>query len=221
MDDQKTHVMKSQDILLLLKLIALSKQEPHSLEPSALSPCEDWTDWDVAEDVEDEISLPPNKSKVEQGDLYSVRSLSLLTGISKSEIANALARCYQCGLAKQSRNTAKPSVNTRGLGEFLVYGIRYVFPVKMQSFARGIATGMTAPVFGGVLKSLGDQTPVWPDPKGNTSGLAVEPLFKSVPMAVRKDPQLYILLALVDSIRLGLPRERTLAIEMLEKILKD
>lgn len=215
--------MKSQDILLLLKIVSISKQETNASAPLPPPAGNSWTDWVASEDElsEDELLSPPDERGALPGDIHSVRSLSLLTGISKSEVANALARCYYSGLAKPSRATSKPTVNTQALTEFLIYGIRYVFPVKPQNLVRGIATGMTAPVFSGTLKSLGEQTPVWPDPKGKTSGLSVEPLFKSVPKAVRSDPQLYILLALVDSIRLGLPRERSLAIDMLSQALKD
>ncbi|MCY1382295.1 hypothetical protein D9M69_703050 [compost metagenome] len=48
-------------------------------------------------------------------------------------------------------------------------------------------------------------------------GQAVEPLFKSCPRAVERDPVLYELLALVDAVRLGQPRERKLAIELLHE----
>lgn len=44
-----------------------------------------------------------------------------------------------------------------------------------------------------------------------------EPLFKSAPYAVRQDAELYALLALVDAIRIGQPRERNLAIKLLGK----
>jgi hypothetical protein len=106
------------------------------------------------------------------------------------------------------------------LEEFLIYGLRYVYPAAMQAFSRGIATGLTAPIFGGELRAAGEQTPVWADAKGNTSGPAVEPLYKTVPFAVRKDPNLYVLLALIDSIRLGLSRERNLAVSKLHEILR-
>jgi hypothetical protein len=66
-----------------------------------------------------------------------------------------------------------------------------------------------------------DRVPVWPDPRGNTSGFAIEPLFKTVPMAVRNDRLLYELLALVDSIRMGQPRERNLATSLLNARLKN
>lgn len=217
--------MKSQDIYLLLKLVSLSKQDqqkPDDPVGNSFVQLGAWRDWSDEDESYEQFDLGfPRPGKEPASDLYSVRSLSELTGISKSEISNALNRCYQSGLAKISRDDTVPTVNTRALREFIIYGIRYVFPAKMQEMTRGIATGLTAPVFGGELRSAGQQVPVWPDPRGNTSGLAVEPLFKTVTMAVRKDPELYVLLALVDSIRLGLPRERKLAIKKLEDVLQD
>ncbi len=217
--------MKSQDILLLLKLVSLTKQEHQRQDDQVLrdlgTSLKDWRDWsDGDDDLSQQLDLGFPRHKQETIDPYSVRSLSTLTGISKSEVSNALNRCYQCGLAKLSRDKATPSVNTKGLEELIIHGIRYVFPAKMRELTRGIATGLTAPIFGGELRAAGQQIPVWPDPKGNTSGLAVEPLFKTVPMAVRRDPTLYVLLALVDSIRLGLPRERSLAALKLEELLR-
>ncbi len=53
--------------------------------------------------------------------------------------------------------------------------------------------------------------PVWPDPQGTVQGAAVEPLYRSVPGAARRDPGLYDLLALVDALRIGRARERNLA----------
>jgi hypothetical protein len=60
---------------------------------------------------------------------------------------------------------------------------------------------------------------VWPDPHGDTLGLAVEPLYKTVTTAIRNDETLYKLLATVDSIRLGQSRERKLATEQLHELL--
>ena len=68
--------------------------------------------------------------------------------------------------------------------------------------------------------SAGELNPVWPDAEGNTKGKAVEPLYKSVTYAIRRDPQLYILLALVDAVRIGQPRERGLATKLLNQYLE-
>lgn len=51
-------------------------------------------------------------------------------------------------------------------------------------------------------------------------GIAVQPLYKSVPMAAKKDKRLYEYLALVDAIRGGRARERSKAIEILSQRLE-
>ena len=53
--------------------------------------------------------------------------------------------------------------------------------------------------------------PIWPDAEGAVRGESFSPLYKSVPLAARNDPELYELLALVDAIWGGSPRERELA----------
>lgn len=212
--------MKSQDIFLLLKLAALERQaEPATAAPSKPSN-------DFAADIapkhetaeEDAGSMLPFTSNLEL-DPYSVRGLSSATGISKSEISNALGRCYASGLAKPQRQGSGPVVNRRALEEFLSHGVRFVFPAQTLGLARGIPTGLTAPIFEGILRNAGEHSPVWPDPRGDTLGLAVEPLYKTVTTAIRDDETLYKLLAIVDSIRLGQPRERKLAIAQLHGLL--
>ncbi|WP_175958497.1 hypothetical protein [Burkholderia sp. BCC0405] len=211
--------MKSQDILLLLKLVSLERQA-HASSSSANAPPQDLED-EIASTGgldDDAGSTSPFKLNLEL-DPYSVRGLSSATGISKSEVSNALGRCYANSLAKPQRHGGGPTVNRRNLEEFLSYGIRFVFPAQMQSLTRGIPTGLTAPIFDGILRSAGEHGPVWPDPHGGTLGLAVEPLYKTVATATRDDETLYKLLAIVDSIRLGQPRERKLAITQLHGLL--
>lgn len=180
--------MKSQDIGLLLKLICMQGRE-----------------GDAGGQVQ------------HLGQRYSVRGLALETGISKSQIGLSLQRCIDVGLAKRDRVLGVPRTNTKGLFEFIAYGLRYVFPAKLGAVTRGVATSLGAPVLEGQLMSAGELLPVWSDAHGDTKGQAVEPLFKSVTYAIQKDPELYALLALVDAIRLGQPRERNLAIEMIQQ----
>lgn len=232
--------MKSQDIVLLLKLVSLSQREYEV--PSQVP--ENWKGWDEStsfceglhtygtdvfhEELGDHrdqlmissISLEPDSFDLGASDPYSVRALSFSTGISKSEVSMALKRCYANGLAKQERHSGIPRANTRSLYEFIAYGLRYVFPVKPGEVTRGIATGLAAPVLQGELMTSGDLVPVWPDARGNAKGFAVNPLFKTVPTAVRKDSTLYALLALIDAIRMGQPRERNLAVKKIEILLK-
>jgi hypothetical protein len=151
---------------------------------------------------------------------YTVRALAENTGISKSQISLALQRCYAVTLAKPDRHTGVPHTNVKALEEFIIYGIRYVFPAKPQAVGRGIATGLAAPVLKGELMTAGELLPVWADAQGKTMGQVVEPLFKTVPQAVRRDQRLYAFLALTDAIRLGQPRERAFAADKLSNMLR-
>lgn len=148
---------------------------------------------------------------------YTVRNLEAATGIGKSQISNSLRRCFDVGLAKKDRKSGVPRVNTRSLLEFIVHGVKYVFPAKPGQLVRGIGTAFAAPVLENHLFSAGELSPVWADPRGTRKGLEVTPLFKSVGQAVRDDPELYALLALVDAIRMGNPREANLAKDLLKK----
>lgn len=148
---------------------------------------------------------------------YSVRALAHTTGISKSQVSLALQRSLEVGLIIRDRKLGVPRANTKGLFEFIAYGLRYVFPAKLGAVTRGIPTSLGAPVLEGQLMSAGELVPVWSYAKGETKGQAVEPLFKSVTYAIKEDDGLYALLALVDAIRIGQPRERNLAIKMIQQ----
>lgn len=172
--------MKSQDIVLLLKLASMASQG----------------------------ELP--------AEAYSMRALEEATGISKSEVSSAMKRCTEVGLIRPDRHSGMPRLNGKALYEFIAYGLKYVFPAKPGAVVRGVATAHAAPVLAGKLLSAGEQVYVWPDAEGSLSGQGVEPLFRSVPKAIREDELLYAMLALVDSIRLGNEREASFAKKQLQ-----
>jgi len=202
--------MKSQDIGLLLKLECLYKQEKGACTVMDRR----WIEWN--EEISSEENECSQAIKVEDIiNQYSTRSLALSTGISKSQVNLALKRCFDVGLAKRDRHSTLPRVHSKALLEFIVYGLKYVFPAKLGAVTRGITTSLAAPILEGKLISTGDLLPVWSDAQGRTKGQTVEPLFKSVTYAVRRDAELYALLALVDAIRIGQPRERNLATDLL------
>ncbi|MDN3519006.1 hypothetical protein QWY84_15415 [Aquisalimonas lutea] len=215
--------MKSQDVGLMLKLVALKNRESEDLEgrvgKAEMSLPDDWRDWQVEEEdplAEDEASLLDSDLLSAR---YSIRALADETGISKSQVSLALQRCLEVGLARKDRKTGVPRANTKALFEFIVHGLRYVFPARPGEITRGIATSFAAPVLEGRLFSSGDLPMVWPDARGNTKGQAVAPLFRSAPYAVRRDRDLYAMLALVDAIRLGQPRESQMAATLLAEFL--
>lgn len=132
--------------------------------------------------------------------------------ISQSEISQALYRNWHAGLLDDS----KKSVYGRSLLEFLVHGIKYVYPVKPGPLVRGTPTAHSAPPLSEKIDSGGDIY-VWPDAEGTTRGETIQPLFPSIPRGARIDPLFYELLALVDAIRVGRSREHKIAVEELSK----
>lgn len=208
--------MKSQDIVVLLKLVSLHQRlrgigQLHAEAFSAQDPT--WQGWEPSDSEEVPVELPGNILAEE----FSVRGLEASLGISKSEVNASIKRSYQTGLAIQDRKSGYPKANVRGLLEFIVHGLKYVFPAKPGAMVRGIPTAAAAPVLQGELVSASEYICVWPDAQGRVMGQALEPLFRSVPHAVRRDPELYATLALVDAIRLGNPRESKLAQQLLQQ----
>lgn len=187
--------MKSQDIVILLKLVSLQEQENSSF-------------------VDSSGGLEGREEP------YSVRGLGASLGISKTEVSASLKRSIESGLAVKDWKHGRAKPNRRNLYDFISYGLKFVFPAKPGAPERGIPTAFSAPMLKGQLMSGGDDIYVWPYAEGKIRGLSVEPLFKSVPEAARNDKRLYEYLALIDAIRLGRQREINLAAERLKGILK-
>lgn len=184
--------MKSQDIIILLKLVSLQEQEEF-----CLSQCSGWSSG--------------------HEDPYSVRSLGASLGISKTEVSASINRSLEVGLATKDRKLGRVKPNRRNLYDFISHGLKFVFPAKPGAPERGIPTAFSAPMLQDQLMSAGADIYVWPYAQGKERGLSVNPLFKSVPEAVRNDERLYEYLALIDAVRLGKPRESNLAAERLKE----
>jgi predicted transcriptional regulator len=132
--------------------------------------------------------------------------------ISQSEISQALHRNWSAGLLDDSKKT----VHKRSLVEFLIHGVKYVYPQKPGAIVRGIPTAHSAPPLSKMIQSSGDIY-VWPDEEGTARGEMIQPLYPNVPKAAKADPMFYELLALVDAIRVGKSRESQIAADELHK----
>lgn len=142
---------------------------------------------------------------------WMMKDLAQETNISPSEVSESLNRSYLAGLIDKS----KKKIMRHALLEFLIHGLRYVFPQKPGATVRGIPTAFSAPPLDDLIRS--DEKLVWPYAQGNVRGQAIEPLYPSVIEAALKNSQLHELLALVDALRVGRVRERELAKVELEK----
>ena len=136
--------------------------------------------------------------------------------ISQSEVSEALNRCKIARLI----NGVKKKVYVNSFIEFLIYGLKYVFPAEPGPIVRGIPTAHSASPIKEHI-SLGSENFVWPYSKGILRGQAIEPLYSTLPMVVQNDQLFYELLVIIDTIRVGRVREIKIAIEELEKRLKN
>jgi len=93
----------------------------------------------------------------------SARGLAALTGVGKTEVNAMINRSVSVDLAKVSQTDKSMSVNRKSLFEFIVYVLKFVFPVKPAELTRGIPTAFAAPVLNKKLFSAGENIPVWPD----------------------------------------------------------
>lgn len=103
--------------------------------------------------------------------------------------------------------------------EFLVHGLRYVFPPEYAGESRGVPTAWSVSPLRERFASEGSSPLVWPHPQGGVRGIAVEPLHKAVPAAALADPDLHGRLAVVDALRIGDERQRREACEVLLSML--
>lgn len=170
---KKHNGMRPQDIVVLLKIIAVKHDE--------------WYNSDLAKALK----------------------------ISPSEISEVLNRCKIAGLI----DSKKRKVHMNSFMEFLVYGLKYVFPSQPGTMVRGIPTAHSAYPMNEHISS-GADVYVWASAKGTHRGQAIEPLFKSIPQIVHEDQLFYELLSISDTFRVGRAREIKIAKSELEKRLK-
>ncbi|MEX2496426.1 MAG: hypothetical protein WD448_10075 [Woeseia sp.] len=170
-------LLKPQDVLVILKLVALGAQP------------------------------------------WSYGWLAVQLGMSPSQLHSAVKRALAAQLAIRREDAVVPHI--RNLEELLIHGVRYVFVPERGELTRGMPTLHAAPPLLSHLHSSGEPSPVWPDPEGDTRGVAFTPLYKLAPRAAKADSRLYELLVIVDALRGGRARERDLAIKELRQRLVD
>jgi len=138
--------------------------------------------------------------------------LAKALGLSQTEISFALDRCRTAGLMDSDKKT----VIRPALTEFLLHGLKYVFPAKPGPICRGIPTAHSAPPLSRVIVASNEDHYVWACAGGKVRGQAIEPLYPNAPAAAKTDGKLHELLALTDALRSGRAREHGLAVRELE-----
>lgn len=145
---------------------------------------------------------------------WQLKDLSNSLYISISEVSESLERSQFANLLDYQ----KKKVNRQNLIDFLLFGVKYVFPLQPGILTRGIPTAHSHPF---MQQSISSESPfVWPYADGEVIGQAIEPFYPKQSQAVLSDEVLYKLLALTDVIRVGKQREIKIAEHELKEMVQ-
>ena len=143
------------------------------------------------------------------------RELGESLHISIGEISEAIKRLEYSKLIHRNESVV---INRRALLDFVICGVPYVFPTIKGLKKRGVPTAYNAHPLNKAI-SQNSELVVWEAKDGNSIGYSIDPLYANAPLAALKDERLYVLLSLIDAIRLGEARSYKLAKKYLEEII--
>lgn len=154
---------------------------------------------------------------------WSQNSIALELCLSPSQVNTALKRLVTAGLLTSYKPPNKPDPIIQACEEFFTHALKYIFPAKLGEIARGIPTSYCGPSLKKIIVPGSDAIPVWPYGEGDKRGVALKPLYSSVPRSVLEypDPLFYDLLTLIDAIRSGRAREKHVATQIISEILQS
>jgi hypothetical protein len=147
------------------------------------------------------------------GNNWQGKDLASSLFLSGSEISESLHRSHLAGLI----DFHKQRVARQKLFDFLRFGLAVVFPQQPGRIVNGIATAHSHPF----MKSyfISEVAYVWPDLRGKDRGQEIEPLYPKQVEAAKLDDNLYLMLSLLDVLRVGRVREINIAVEKLSEII--
>ncbi|MET4105969.1 hypothetical protein [Hymenobacter sp. UYP22] len=143
------------------------------------------------------------------------KDLATALFISPAEISDALRRCQYARLLLADGRTVQRQAFLR----FLRHGLPYVFPAHPGGPAQGIVTAWSAWPGLEPAPARGELGHVWADPAGSAWGLAVPPLYTTLPSSAHNSTAWHQLLALLDVLRLDAAPQRNDAYELLCQLL--
>jgi hypothetical protein len=144
-----------------------------------------------------------------QSDRAPYSQLAAELVMSPSEVHASVRRAQDSHLLHGPHLKNRP--NFTALEEFLLRGLKYVFPPERGELTRGVPTSYAAEPLCRLIAQGSDPIPVWPYGSGKQRGIAFGPLYKTAPIAALRDPSFYEYLALADALRDGRARDRKIA----------
>lgn len=148
-------------------------------------------------------------------DSWTYEFLAHELGMSSSMLHSAVKRATKSRLFDEIDRRPR----RKALEEFLIHGVKYAYPPDIGTITRGVPTAHAA-LEGYISSGEGSQY-VWAHPLGTIRGMAVSPLYKSVPEIAVQDRRLHLALGAVDMLRIGRARERRLGEETIRQALHE
>lgn len=199
--------VKSQDTYILLQTIGQLLSEP--LEPYVPLPLE-------ARHVYFESHA---RSLAEQAEFY---------GVSKTGLIRSYRTLVEAGLLREPEVRPAgfgPWVNLPAAGEWLGYGVRYAEPAHRSGFGFGLPTGFNCRLIRSEMLPpdpplcIAGASTVVSAPE--REGILINPIDKHVITGPDLTPGAYVLMSVLDAIRIGKPRELAHARSELKKLLDN
>lgn len=147
---------------------------------------------------------------------WTYQKISAELSISQSECHAAIKRSFDSGLF----NGLKRKVSLAAFREFIIYGLKYIYPAQVGQVTRGVPTLQAVGSLKKEIIPVENEIYVWPYAEGGAKGQSVIPLYRSVPETSLVDEEFYMFMVIIDFIRMGQARERSLALKQLDKIMK-
>ena len=144
----------------------------------------------------------------------SQKQLAEELSISTAEISHGIKRLKVSQLILQSG-----VINKEAATEFLVHGLKYIFPPEFGTLGAGVPTAYARPGFKYVRYNQ-NEIYVWPHPKGIQKGIVLKPIYPTLSDACLQDDKLYTLASLCEMIRIGRVREKNIGEKELSKFIK-
>lgn len=152
----------------------------------------------------------------DQGD-WTYRSLASELGVPHAVVQRGLARAHAAGLYSADRREVHPP----HFEEFVLHALRFLAPGELGPVVPGVPAAWAAAPMADVIRSAGEEPPpVWPVARGQVRGQALWPLHGAAADAVEGWPRLGELLAIIDSLRAGDARVRSVAGELLSQAIR-
>ena len=147
-------------------------------------------------------------------------ALNQWTGLSASECHAAVKRLQKAGLIAPALGdgvTFDWQVVRPCAEEFVTHALRYLWPVELAAEQRGTPTGTAVETLNEGDGSVHEADRwVWPSARGTVRGLAVKPLYPTVPDKAEADAQFHQSLAALDLARSPQARLRRLGQQWLQ-----